>query len=212
MAVPRQVAASRGGPQTARRRPRRSAKRDVDRSGAAGVANKVKRSERIRGQRPLKSGSAAPAVEGWQAELQSQWQPSGRPRSPGGDTAIVLSPERGYRSKNEQGTYEIARFLWVPVPTLDRYPHLGPRKRSLPSLGGSTQQQQESHFQKGSTGNQLSTGSGCRPLAESGLFACFTRGVYNWSAARWLFSVDPSGSWEKLSGIRADRDCRSGRR
>ena len=39
----------------ARRRPGRSAKRDVGRSGAAGVANGVKRSERIRGQRPLKA-------------------------------------------------------------------------------------------------------------------------------------------------------------
>ena len=46
---------SEGGPQTARRRPGRSAKRDVGRSGAAGVANGVKRSERIRGQRPLKA-------------------------------------------------------------------------------------------------------------------------------------------------------------
>ena len=46
---------SEGGPQTARRRPGRSAQRDVGRSGAAGVANGVKRSERIRGQRPLKA-------------------------------------------------------------------------------------------------------------------------------------------------------------
>ena len=44
---------SEGGPQTARRRPGRSVQRDVGRSGAAGVANGVKRSERIRGQRPL---------------------------------------------------------------------------------------------------------------------------------------------------------------
>ncbi len=36
-------------------RPGGSAKRDVGRSGAAGVANGVKRSERIRGQRPLKA-------------------------------------------------------------------------------------------------------------------------------------------------------------
>ena len=51
----RWVERSEGGPQTARRRPGRSAKRDVGRSGAAGVANGVKRSERIRGQRPLKA-------------------------------------------------------------------------------------------------------------------------------------------------------------
>ncbi len=51
----KRVERSEGGPQTARRRPRRSAKRDVGRSGAAGVANGVKRSERIRGQRPLKA-------------------------------------------------------------------------------------------------------------------------------------------------------------